>query len=114
VDRQRPEECDRAEAQAEQRAGNAGYWELGQLRIRLTNVIASEAKQSRIGREIASAPCGRLAMTCIDHFFSLYPVRNIHHTIARQTARNTSVIARLIDTLTSATPKKLQRKPLIR
>src|SRR5262249_59381525 len=49
-----------------------------------------------------------------DHFFSLYPVRNIHHTIARHSARHTRVIARLVPTPTSAIPKKLQRKPLIR
>ena len=45
---------------------------------------------------------------------SRYPVRKIHHTIARHSARNASVQARLISTPTSATPKKLQRKPLIR
>jgi hypothetical protein len=39
---------------------------------------------------------------------------NIQVTTARQAARKASVIARLIPTLTSACPKKLQRKPLTR
>src|SRR5215831_19353355 len=43
------------------------------------------------------------------YFFSRYPVLNIHHTMARQTARNTSDIARLISTFTSEMPKKAQR-----
>ena len=46
--------------------------------------------------------------------FNRYPVLKIHHTSARQTTRNTAVMPRLTATLTSATSKKLQRKPLIR
>ena len=47
-------------------------------------------------RRHGSAPDG--------YFFSRYPVRNIHHTAVRHAARNTSVIARLISTRTSAMP----------
>src|SRR6185312_17360250 len=46
-----------------------------------------------------------------DQFFSRYPVLKIHHTAARQAPRKTAVAARLTPTFTSATSKKLQRKP---
>jgi hypothetical protein len=46
--------------------------------------------------------------------FSRYPVLKIHHTTAKHTSRNTAVMPRLTPTLTSATSKKLQRKPEIK
>ena len=52
--------------------------------------------------------------SCRGQFFSRYPVLKNHHTMARHTARKTSVIVTLTSTLTSAMPKKLQRKPEIR
>lgn len=45
---------------------------------------------------------------------SFQPVRKIHHTAARQAARKPMIAAKLTPILTSDTPKKLQRKPLIR
>ncbi len=56
----------------------------------------------------------RITVYTSPYCLSRYPVLNIHHTSNRQANRNTQIIARLTPTLTSATSKKLQRKPLIR
>ena len=55
--------------------------------------------------EILSAPV---------YFLSLYPVRNIHQTVARQIKRKSRVMPTLTLWPTSAISKKLQRNPLIR
>lgn len=48
------------------------------------------------------------------HALIRQPVRKIHQMATRQVVRNSSVMARLMPTLTSDVPKKLQRKPLTR
>ncbi len=84
-------------------------------------VAAPPAGLPLSGRALVPGP-GRLrgyrgaagAAVAVPYVFSRQPVRKIHQTAARHTARKPAVAARLTPTLTSDTPKKAQRKPLTR
>lgn len=109
--------------------GNGSYWNVG---YRAAEPWCMEVRKLNSGVRAWQARPGEYAMATTGQksvgpgrrrrssgnegpqFLSRYPVLNIQAMSARQPHRKARVMPRLAPTLTSALPKKLQRKPLTR
>src|SRR3954464_10994516 len=102
------------------RSGVIGSTTLRRARVPADPKFASEAPQARASSHSAGSFVSQRRVhrtprkRSLAQLLSRYPVLKIHQIAQRHAPRNKPVIARLTATLTSATSKKLQRKPLMR